>query len=273
MAATSFSIFSLLFALLSGGATDLLDLVPSDGYWKAKNVVAVTVDQLVTEITPQAGANIADLIKALGSGNPAERDGAASKIRAMGPAAVPALEKAADDPDPEVANRVRGLSEQIKLNSKAAGVRKLMAIRTLGEMKKPEALPALRALVNSKEMFVADYATRAIAQIEGKPLPARGAPAAQLKADLTLLPAKCGVVGQFSFASTKPISIEQVAKQVPVMPGEDRRQSLEMLTGHVIAIADQIGNVRIEGVTFGVADDVGPNGGFAAVIVRGQWDA
>ena len=53
MATTSFSIFSLLIALLSGGANDALDLVSSDAYWKAKNVT-VSVQTMLNELRPVA---------------------------------------------------------------------------------------------------------------------------------------------------------------------------------------------------------------------------
>jgi hypothetical protein len=272
MGVSSFSVFSLLFALLSGGANDMLDFVSTDAYWKAKNVV-VTPELLAAELKPLAGADIAPLIKALDSGNPAERDEATKKILAHGPAALPQLEKSADDPDPEVSNRVRSMINQIRLNSKAASVRRLMAIRTLGEMKNAAALPVLQPLLKSTEMFVADYAARAIAQIEGKPAPTRAVPPDALKADLALLPANCGILGQVSFVSGKRVSIDQLMKEIPAQPGENRQESLDMITNGIIAFADQVGNVRVEAITFGVADTIGPNDGFAAAIVRGQYDA
>jgi hypothetical protein len=268
----SYSLFTLLFALLSGGASDILDLVPSDAYWKAKNVT-VTVDQLVGELKTDAGADIAPLIAKLGSGNYAQREEAAKKIIAQGPAAIPQLEKSYDDPDPEVANRVKSLAKQIRFNSKAASVRRLMAIRTLGEMKEAQALPALQALANSKEPFVPDYAARAVALIQGKPLPERGASNEALKTDLSLLPANCGIVGQLAFCASNPIPFDQIIKNVPPMPGENREQTLKQLTDAVILLADQVGNIRVEAITFAVSDTVGPNDGFAIAIVRGQYDA
>jgi hypothetical protein len=272
MAVGSFSIFSILFALLSGGANDLLDFVSSDAYWKAK-AVTVSMEQLSAELKTEAGADVAELIKALGAGEYAQREEAARKIIAQGPAALSGLEKAADDPDAEIASRVKNLMQQIRLNSKATGVRRLMAIRTLGEMKKAEALPLLKPLLASKEMFVADYAARAIAQIEGKSPPVRAATAAALKGDLSLLPADCAVVGQLSLASAKIASLDEALKSVPPQPGEDRKAILEQMNAQVIGIADQIGNVRIESVTFGLSDTVGPNDGYAAMIVHGQYDA
>ncbi|MDB5324018.1 MAG: hypothetical protein JWN40_5649 [Phycisphaerales bacterium] len=272
MAVGSFSIFSILFALLSGGANDLLDFVSSDAYWKAKGAT-VSVEQLAGELKTQAGADVSELIKTLGNGDYPQREEAARKIVAQGAAALPGLEKAADDPDAEISNRARNLIQQIRLNSKANGVRRLMAIRTLGEMKKAEALPILKPLLASKEMFVADYAARAIAQIEGKAPLGRGAAAGLLKADLSLLPADCGVVGQLSLASAKIASVDEAVKTVPPQPGEDRKAVLEQMNTQVITIVDQIGNVRIESVTFGVCDTIGPNDGYFAAIVRGKYDS
>ena len=272
MAVGSFGILSLLIALLSGGANDLLDFAPTEAYWKSKNVT-VTVDQLTSDIQTPHAADVSKLITTLGGGSFAEREQATTKLLAQGPAALPGLEKAAKDPDPEIANRARTLIHQIRLNAKGAEVRRLMAIRTLGERKESKALPALRALLASKEMFVADYAARAIALIENKPLPPRATPANDLKADLATLPANCAVVGQLSVHSTKSISLEDLTKNLPLPPGENRDALLTQLNDHVIQIADQIGNVRLEAITFGVADTVGPNDGFFAAVVHGQYDA
>src|SRR5207253_10196799 len=100
---------------LGGGANDLLDMVHTDSYWKAKQVT-VSVEQLIADATAGAPAN-------------------------------------ADAATPQ-----------------AASVRRLMAIRTLGEMKKDEGLATLQSLVDSKEPFVGDYAKSAIASIQGKPI-------------------------------------------------------------------------------------------------------
>src|SRR6185436_10204223 len=97
-----------------------------------------TVDQLLGELKPVDAVDVSKFIKTLGDGKFGEREDASKQILKRGLAAIPQLEKAADDPDPEVANRVNGLIRQIKLGAKANSVRQLMAIRTLGEMKKAE---------------------------------------------------------------------------------------------------------------------------------------
>src|SRR5258707_11345895 len=102
MAVGSFGVLSLLVALLSGGANDLLDFVSTDAYWKAKGVT-VSVEQLIAELKSPDGADVSDLIKNLGSSNYAKREEAAKNILARGPGAVPSLEKFSDDPDAEIA--------------------------------------------------------------------------------------------------------------------------------------------------------------------------
>jgi hypothetical protein len=280
MATGSFGAITLFMMLLSGGANDLLDYVATEQYWNAKGIQHVTAQQLLEELKPPAaaaaGPELARLLAGLGAGSFEEREKAAHEILKQGPGVIPQLEIAAKNPDLEISSRAKNLIQQLKISSKAVAVRRLMAIRTLGEMKKQEALPALKALLDSKEMFVADYAAAAIATIEGKPLPPRTAPPGAMKADLSLLPANCGVVGQVSVttpAGAKRPSIEEALKQLPQMPGEDREQMFKAMQQSVISVAEQVGNIRVEGVTFGVSDDVGDKQGFVCLVVRGRYDS
>jgi len=268
--ASTMGMFTLLMAMLSGGASELLDFVPTEAYWKAKGVT-VSTEQLLTDAAPAKGADASKLILKLGAGTPADRDAAARAILKLGPAVLPQLEKAKTDPDLEIANRAGALIGQIKMSHKAGGVRALMAIRTLGERKKPEALTGLQALLGSKEPFVAEYAARAIAQIEGRPVPARQIPTDGFKADLAMMPANLGALSQMSGLSGGRVSIEEALKALP--PGEDAKQAVEQMTAALITAADQMGNVRLDGVTMGVSDDVGDKTGFVAIVARGQFDA
>ncbi len=273
MAMSCMGVFTLLMAMLSGGAAELLDFTSTEAYWKAKGV-NVSLDQLLTEIKAADGAADATaLIRTLGAGTFQDRDKAAQQLLKLGPAIIPQLEKAKDDPDAEVSNRASSLIQQIRVGFKAHNVRKLMAIRTLGEMKKAEALPALKALLDSKEQFVARYAADAIAAIEGKPLAARTLAAEVLKSDVSILPANCGAVGQVSTQAGKKLAMDQILKQMPPTPGQDPKQIVEMVSAQVIAIADQIGNARIDALTFGVSEKIGNSEGFVIFIVRGEFDA
>lgn len=275
MIGTSF--VGVLFLALAGSGGDFLDAISTEAYWKAKGVAQVNSEFLLLQIAPPAAGDATALIKELSAGNFPQRDAAARKIAAMGPAALPALEKFTDDADPEVANRVRSLMSQIRLASKGHEVRRLMAIRTLGEQKRAEAVPELRKLLESKELFVADYARRALATIEGK-VAARGVSDEARKAianDLTLLPAKCGIAGQFDggFWNVQPIDL--MIERMPMPMGgnpQQKQQLVERLVKSAIELADQVGNIRLDGVTLGVSEDVGPQSGFVVVIARGLYD-
>jgi hypothetical protein len=271
MALSDFTIVTLVTFLLGGGASrDLLDYVPVEAYWEAKQV-AVTPEKLLEELkSPAAVGDMGDLIAALGAADSDTREQAAAKIRAIGPAALPTLQKEAASEDIEIARRAKSLMSEINAAVKPAATRRLMAIRTLGERKERRALDVLRALLQSKEPFVAAYAGRAIAQIEGKPAEAF-TPSAALRNDLWLLPANCAAVGQYEPGPGLSQRFDQAIEPMHVRP-EQKKDRLKTLTEYVLEMADQIGNVRIDGLTVGVSDDFSFGSGFVVVIFRGQFD-
>ena len=205
-------VFSLLLG--GGGGNDLLSLIPSDAYWKSKDI-QITVPNILLEL---------------------------NSIKS-------------DD------------------TSKATAVHRLMAIRALGELKNADAIPSLKTQLDSKELFVADYAQRAIDAIQGNAsAPTSGVPPDRMKADLYMLPEHCGAVAQLKMApgkfvapATQPAADEQAA-------GGDAKSQLEQMANTLIYIAEMTGNIRVDGVTLGVSDEIGSNQGFVIFIVRGKWD-
>jgi hypothetical protein len=273
MAISDFTLVTLVTFLLGGGASrDLLDYVPVESYWEAKKVV-VTPDAMLAELQPPAAAgDLGELIGQLGAADAATRDAAADKIRALGTAAIPTLQKEAASDDIEIARRAKSLISEINAATKPARVRRLMAIRTLGERKERRALDLLKSLLDSPEPFVAAYARRAAAQIEGKSGDAAAPPAAgSVRNDLWLLPANCAAVGQFEPRPGMSQRFDDAIAPMHVLPPQ-KKDRLDALTESVLELADQIGNVRIDGVTLGVSDDFGLNGGFVVAIVRGEFD-
>jgi len=271
-----FGMMELLMALLSGGGwgNDLLDYLPTSAYWKAKGV-AVSVERMVPELAASEPGDLAPLIRDLGAQQYETREAATAKLRAAGPVAIPALRKAAEADDPEVRARAREILEGLSGGAQALAVRRLMAIRTLGELGKPEAVPALRALLESKEPFVADYAARAIALLEGKPHERPQATKEQAWSDVCLLPANCGIVAQVRMPAGQAASFEEVLKKVlPTLPmGQDAERALGELTQAVAALAERIGNVRLDTLTVGVSDDLGGRSGSVVLVARGLYDA
>lgn len=290
MASSSFGILFLL-SLLTGGASDLLDVIPADEYWRAKNV-QVTDAFLRDELAPPPPiGDVSKLVDDLGDDQAAKRDAAADKIRAMGPAVVAPLLEAAQGGNPEVTARARRLAADVRSGgSKPTQVRKLMALRSAGERKSAALLPRLKELAaTAPEPFVADYAAAAVAAIEGKPY-ARPRPAPSVD-DVWLLPAATRAVVHMDLAGSGRIAttadLTRLLKSVPGIgmlppPGggpapadadQAVNEQVRAMLGQVIAVAERVGNARVDGVTMGIAGDVGNNSGYVAFVVRGQYDA
>jgi len=191
---------------------------------------------------------------------------------------VPQLEQAAKSHDPEIGFRARSLMRRMGHGESVSATRKLMAIRTLGELRGRSGLPVLKTMRDSPEPFFAEYAGRAMASIEGKPYAHRRATRKELDEDLWLLPAGCGLVGQLVLTERIPVEIDKLLDDIrpPIreMGADDEwadkmaaetKQTLNALIG-------QIGNARVDAVTMGLADNVGDDSGFVVFVVRGRYN-
>ncbi len=206
----------ILFAMMLGpGGNELLDYVPSQPYWKLKNVIP-TAD------------NIAAELMAIKAGD----------------------------------------------TSKAAQVRKLMALRSLGEMQNASVIPMLQPFADSTEPFVADYARRAIAMAKHEKVPARAAlPPPQLANELGLLPVHCSTIVQLSERGDVSADPNTLLAQFPLEPGQDRVALADAFTMRLVDLAERVGNVRVDAITFGLSDDVSPISGYFVASIRGAFDA
>jgi hypothetical protein len=262
----------MLMMILGDGGNHLLDYASTQAYW-AERATAVTVEAMMAELRVSDTDDVPKLIVELGSPQPEVRLAAAGKLMQLGEAALPQLQKAGQNPDPETSAAALRLIEQIRSGGKAHQVRRLMAIRALGELGQKEGLAALRPLADSKEMFIGGYARRAIAAIEGRELDALAAPEGR-RGDVALMPAEVRALIQLTVPGrTRPTTLEQVVEAAPVMPGMDKQAMLAEMTSAIISLAEQIGDVRLDAVTVGISGDVGPDAGYAAVVVRGEYDA
>lgn len=252
-----------------GGSNDLLDFVQTSAYWNAKDV-SPSLEQLIGDVKPARARDISADVAALGSENATEREAATKKIGAMGAEVIPQLRETASA-DPEVAHRAEDLINHIAVSSKPAAVRKLMAIRTLGEMKKPAALPALKALLSSDEPFVADYARAAIASIEGKEVIRPRPTPAQRMEDVNLLPAQVLGVANIALGG-KATRVEDLLKQVPLPQGASPDEAMQQATGTLLPIVEKIGNARVDSLTVGFLGSSAQTSGAFVVVLRGKYD-
>lgn len=269
MALSEFSLVSLISFLLGAGGGDLLDYVPTEVFWKAKNVVA-TVDVLTTELRPTPVAEVADLIAQLSSADAAMRDDAAAKIRAAGPGAIPALQGETDSDSVEVAGRAKSLIQEITANTKPASVRRLMAIRTLGEQKEKSALDILRPLLESTEPFVADYAARAVAAIDGRPH-RRQDDGGAIAADIWLLPESTAAVVQYTPRAGLAVPFDRAVNAMHIRE-EQKTERIQALAEMVLILVDRVGNMRLDGITVGLSGDISDRTGSLVAVLRGQFD-
>ncbi|RPI63326.1 MAG: HEAT repeat domain-containing protein, partial [Planctomycetaceae bacterium] len=97
---------------------------------------------LSNKSVPLAQTETTELIRQLGNDKWAVRDEATKKLKAMGPAARAALEKAANDPDLEIQARVKEILGQISGQPTAASPME-MVLAVIAERKTPGAVPAL----------------------------------------------------------------------------------------------------------------------------------
>lgn len=271
-----------IMLLLAGGGSDALDFIPTDAYWR-QHQVTVSVETMLDELhEPEtAGADVSALITQLGSTDFEQREVASRKLAALGSEILPQLEDAAESDDLEIASRAEQLIAQLDQPKSIRDVRRLMAIRTLGELKDAKSAPVLRPLTDSDAPFVGEYAQRAIASIEDKPFEPKRPTDEELMSDLWLLPANCAIVGQHKIRGGNAVTLEQLVRQGvgpfaqpapnPQMQAMQQQQ-LEHLVQRGSRMVDLLNNGRLDAITFGISDNADEQRGFAVFIFRGAYD-
>jgi hypothetical protein len=264
-----FTLF-MFFGGLFGAGNDLLDYIPAEAYWKLK-AAQLTFASMADEVRLADPAAAVNLARAFESSTGADRDRLALALIDQGESARPELDRLARSADAELAARAKDCIEAINKAPKERGVRRLMAIRTLGGLGKNEAIPLLQPLLKSREPFVAAYAAEAIASLEGKPALLRPLPPA-LKDDIWRLPADCRAVAQIAPKVFGPEMADRVLTVMKLPQGVDRDEAIAGLTFTLAQIADHFGDVRFDGITLGGSGDLNENAGYLIAILRGQYD-
>jgi len=102
--------------------------------------------------------------------------------------------------------------------------------------------------------------------------------------DLMLLPKDVGIVGQFNGMSGMTVAMERLVPMIRSqieeheymrnMVGElpEDKKLAALLTGKVIEWVETVGNVRVDGMTLAVAEDVGNDSGWVMTVFRGKGD-
>lgn len=289
----------LMLLLFSGCGNDLLDAIPSDGYWQMYNV-PVTAATMMTElgVDPAAAdqaaapngeadprAKIRALVAQLGAKQYSDREAAQEELIKLGREAQPELEEATKHEDPEIAVRARNILEEIMPKvqvrehwrqmmeppegRQVKAVRRLMAIRTIGEKKYKQCLPLLRKLTESKVPFEADYARRAIARIEDRKLEHEPFDMKLRERDLAAVPQEIAGVGQF--IQLPGVGVAEMTVNMNV--GERAYNSPRWRMRSLLEMPVRVGNMRLEHATVFVSEEIGDDEtSWFGAILRGSYD-
>src|SRR4029450_7599275 len=92
-----------------------------------------------------------------------------------------------------------------------------------------------------------------------------------MKQDLWLLPANCAVVGQFSPRGGLAVPFDRALAKMDIR-AEQKEERLQSLTETVLALAERVGNMRVDGVSVGLSGDISDRSGFLVAVLRGQFD-
>jgi len=256
----------------SGGGNELVLYIPIEEYWKAKGV-EVSVEAMRKELALPEPADIRPLLTQLASMDAAERKEAAEKILAHGPAAVYHLERASRSPDPAISNEARALLSRIRAEIRNNEIRRLMAIRTLGQLDDPAGADVLRPLVVSEEPFIARHARIALAAITDEPYDMPGPADVVMDSDLWLLPADVGFVGQIRLAGGHPTGLDELLSQLPPDLQIDPREIRNRIISDALPVIERMGNVRLDALTFAISQNIGDNTGYVVLIGHGRFNA
>jgi hypothetical protein len=263
-------LITLLAFLVGGGGSDLLDYLSPAEFWKNKGVV-VSVESMSAELKPTPAADVSEPLEDLNSPDPQVREDASAKLLQTGPPALTSLREAAQSPSPQVAATAKKLVVKIEGMNRAATIRRLMAIRALGDPAYKEAAPLLEPLLKSEEPFVADYARESIERINSRPV--HHAHAANLRDDVYLLPDGCRMVGQIMAPAGDSISLTDVLGRAKLAADQDRATVSEGILHMLVASAENIGNVRVDALSFGISGDVGERSGYVVAIAHGSYES
>jgi len=273
--AASMGIGFVMMLMVGNGGGELLDMIDTKAYWaqqgQTPSVELMTSYISKEDVTTGAG-QIDKLIAQLGAAAFEDRENASAKLIAIGADARPALTKAKQSDDPEIALRAEEILDKISGKDKPANVRKLMAIRALGELGDKAAFPALQKLLKSEEPFVAEYAQRAINQLEGKKRVLKRVPDAVMAKDLALLPAEVGMVMQVNAQAGAMVTLDELLQQGMLPPGTDASGIKQQMAEELTKVAATTGNFRIEAATIGLGPKADDQDFYGILILRGKCD-
>lgn len=156
--------------------------------------------------------------------------------------------------------------------------KKLMAIRTLGELGKadktlaPAVTKLLTPLTTSKEPFEAEYAKRSIAWATGAKPPARAqASRDDLAKDLALIPETATMIAQARMDNPAgPVDWGTLLPKLNQPGAPDTKAFIKEVNEGLLEALGYAGNVRVDAITFAV--DMAMEDMSFTLVLRGEFD-
>ena len=282
MGATSFLSFFVFFMSFGNqSGSEFLDYIDSKAYWDHMEIAmeAEALLPLIAPPTTRPPAEIQKLIAQLGDASFSHRKKADAELAAIGAEAAPYLREAENSKDPEIKERARKLLEKMNLPPEPGSLQHLLAIRSLGELKATEAIPALEKLVENPTPFADLYARRALAHIRGDdPKTLFEQPKFDAK-DLNLMPNGCRGVMHMKFPNHGAVDIRKMMNDILKMmgplggPGMNVNDMMSEMTRGMTEFGNKMGNFRIDSVTVFISDKIDNDNGSMSVILHGLCHA
>jgi hypothetical protein len=255
---------------LAGSGNDFFEYLPLDDFWKSQKV-AVSADSMKSILIDAPAADVSELVGKLGSERFIDRENAYTALKRAGGAILPQITKAAAAAtDVEVRQRLKQIIDDINQRNASRATLQMVALLTIQKHKYTELLPTVRQLADNPNPLVAQYAAKTIATLEGKPFKPAAPSRAMFDEDLALLPADVGTIARVLPPHTNPTDIFKPLKALAGLGGGgvDIESKLKE---QIVKAALRVGNVRIDSLVLGVADDVSDRKGYAVFVLRGYY--
>ncbi|MGA2230956.1 MAG: HEAT repeat domain-containing protein, partial [Tepidisphaeraceae bacterium] len=266
----NYAIISLLLFFF-GASNDLLDYVPTSVYWQSKHV-QVTAAAMEAELADPTGPDVSGLIAQLGDADPMVRQKAENELTAMGTDIVPQLRAAVTNGDPAIADAASKTITRIGPLPTPRAIRRLMAIRALGEMGLPQEAAVLTEVLKSKRQFEADYAAEGLALLNHEHRLRGAAADADCAADVSSFPDDCATILQIRARTGHAMVMDPLAGLFATNPPGQQQQVIAQVYQQLIDLAETVGNVRLQAATVGLPGLTDQARPYMAISFRGEFD-
>jgi hypothetical protein len=280
-----FTKFSVLFNVLTGPPADYASVLETKAALEICELPFKS-DALISYLKEGMNEVSEDDIKKsfeqLGSSKAAERKAASKMLVEAGMRAMPYLKKGMASKDPEIKDTSKMLrmliEKQVSKANTTDFVKKLYAIKALGELKASNAQAVLKIYAASSEISLSEAAKIASAACGG-PDYKRRAGVEAIKELQKMIPAGAGFAGVWDFERTS--KKDYVNRLIKILSDDmgSGNPLLKFVTSNKAKLLPVIqsglnysGNVRIDAVSAFVSSNVGPREGYFGVIVKGKFN-